>query len=147
MPAGNDNQTPRKGATRKNAFCSFCRKSYRDVGPLVEGPGDVYICGECIELCQSILEQEQRRRGPTKQLFSRIPTPRELVTKMDEYVIGQDWVKRVLGVAVHNHYKRLSHGQEGSDVEIDPVQHADGAEALLDARKPEQCHARASLRI
>ena len=119
MPAGNDNQTPRKGATRKNAFCSFCRKSYRDVGPLVEGPGDVYICGECIELCQSILEQEQRRRGPTKQLFSRIPTPRELVTKMDEYVIGQDWVKRVLGVAVHNHYKRLSHGQEGSDVEID----------------------------
>jgi ATP-dependent Clp protease ATP-binding subunit ClpX len=119
MPAGNDNQTPRKGATRKNAFCSFCRKSYRDVGPLVEGPGDVYICGECIELCQSILEQEQRRRGPTKQLFSRIPTPRELVSKMDEYVIGQDLVKRVLGVAVHNHYKRLSHGQEGSDVEID----------------------------
>ncbi len=119
MPAGNDNQTPRKGATRKNAFCSFCRKSYRDVGPLVEGPGDVYICGECIELCQSILEQEQRRRGPVKQLFSRIPTPRELVGKMDEYVIGQDWVKRVLGVAVHNHYKRLTHGQEGSDVEID----------------------------
>jgi ATP-dependent Clp protease ATP-binding subunit ClpX len=119
MPAGNDNQSTRKGATRKNAFCSFCRKSYRDVGPLVEGPGDVYICGECIELCQSILEQEQRRRGPTKQLFSRIPTPRELVARMDEYVIGQDWVKRVLGVAVHNHYKRLSHGDGSKDVEID----------------------------
>ncbi len=119
MPAGNDNQTTRKGATRKNAFCSFCRKSYRDVGPLVEGPGDVYICGECIELCQSILDQEQRRRGPTKQLFSRIPTPRELVTRMDEYVIGQEWVKRVLSVAVHNHYKRLTLGWEDSDVEID----------------------------
>ena len=51
------------GGVKKNAFCSFCRKSYRDVGPLVEGPGDVYICGECIELCQSILEQERRRRG------------------------------------------------------------------------------------
>ena len=47
----------------RNAFCSFCRKSYRDVGPLVEGPGDVYICGECIELCQSIIDQEKRRRG------------------------------------------------------------------------------------
>lgn len=119
MPAGNDNQSTRKGTTRKNAYCSFCRKSYRDVGPLVEGPGDVYICAECIELCQSILEQEQRRRGPTKQLFSRIPTPRELVTRMDEYVIGQEWVKRVLSVAVHNHYKRLTLGWEDSDVEID----------------------------
>lgn len=119
MPAGNDNNNSRKSASRKNAYCSFCRKSYRDVGPLVEGPGDVFICGECIELCQSILDQEQRRRGPTKQLFSRIPTPRELMQKMDEYVIGQEWSKRVLSVAVHNHYKRLTHGSEGHEVEID----------------------------
>lgn len=120
MPAGNDTTTPgRRGATKKNAFCSFCRKSYRDVGPLVEGPGDVYICGECIELCQSILDQEQRRRGPTKQLFNRIPSPRELVEKMDDYVIGQNWAKKVLSVAVHNHYKRLSIGWENPEVEID----------------------------
>ena len=60
MPAGKDSSGGRRsGTTKKNAFCSFCRKSYRDVGPLVEGPGDVYICGECIDLCQSILEQEQ----------------------------------------------------------------------------------------
>ncbi len=118
MPAGNDT-TGRRGATKKNAFCSFCRKSYRDVGPLVEGPGDVYICGECIELCQSILDQEQRRRGPTKQLFNRIPAPRELVEKMDEYVIGQHWAKKVLSVAVHNHYKRLTLGYENPEVEID----------------------------
>ena len=118
MPGGND--IGRRGSsTKKNAFCSFCRKSYKDVGPLVEGPGDVYICGECIELCQSILEQEQRRRGPSKKLFGKIPTPREIVEKMDEYVIGQLIAKRVLGVAVHNHYKRLSLGWEGSDVEID----------------------------
>ncbi len=79
MPAGRDSGGGRRssGTTKKNAFCSFCRKSYRDVGPLVEGPGDVYICGECIDLCQSILEQEQRRRGSTKQLFKEIPTPRE----------------------------------------------------------------------
>ncbi len=71
--------TRRGGTTKKNAFCSFCRKSYRDVGPLVEGPGDVYICGECIELCQSILDQERKRRGTSKQLFTRIPSPREIV--------------------------------------------------------------------
>jgi ATP-dependent Clp protease ATP-binding subunit ClpX len=107
------------GTTKKNAFCSFCRKSYRDVGPLVEGPGDVYICGECIELCQSILEQERRRRGTTKQLFTKIPTPAEVVRHLDEYVIGQDRAKRVLAVAVHNHYKRLTLGNDSSDVEID----------------------------
>jgi len=120
MPAGNDSSGGRRtGTSKKNAHCSFCRKNYRDVGPLVEGPGDVYICGECIELCQSILEQEQRRRGPTKQLFTKIPTPREIVSRMDEYVIGQESAKKVLAVAVHNHYKRLSLDWEGGDVEID----------------------------
>jgi ATP-dependent Clp protease ATP-binding subunit ClpX len=121
MPAGKDLSGGRRGAstTKKNAFCSFCRKSYRDVGPLVEGPGDVYICGECIDLCQSILEQEQRRRGSTKPLFNRIPTPREIVAQIDQYVVGQQHSKKVLSVAVHNHYKRLSLGYEGSDVEIE----------------------------
>jgi ATP-dependent Clp protease ATP-binding subunit ClpX len=121
MPAGKELGGGRRGTstTKKNAFCSFCRKSYRDVGPLVEGPGDVYICGECIDLCQSILDQEQRRRGSTKPLFNRIPTPRELVAHLDQYVIGQNQTKRTLSVAVHNHYKRLALGHEGSDVEIE----------------------------
>ena len=121
MPVGKDVGGGRRGGstTKKNAFCSFCRKSYRDVGPLVEGPGDVYICGECIDLCQSILEQEKRRRGPAKNLFSEIPTPREIVRLLDEYVIGQHAAKKVLAVAVHNHYKRLALGWEGSDVEIE----------------------------
>ena len=121
MPSGRDVNAGRRGGgtTKKNAFCSFCRKSYRDVGPLVEGPGDVYICGECIELCQSILEQERRRRGTSKPLFSKVPTPREIVTQLDEYVIGQDHAKKVLAVAVHSHYKRLMLGAEGSDVEIE----------------------------
>jgi ATP-dependent Clp protease ATP-binding subunit ClpX len=126
MPSGRDINLGRRaggtgggGTTKKNAFCSFCRKSYRDVGPLVEGPGDVYICGECIELCQSILDQERRRRGSTKQLFTRIPSPREIVTQLDEYVIGQEHAKKVLAVAVHSHYKRLTLGAEASDVEVD----------------------------
>jgi ATP-dependent Clp protease ATP-binding subunit ClpX len=107
------------GTTKKNAFCSFCRKSYRDVGPLVEGPGDVYICGECIELCQSILDQERRRRGTTRQLFTKIPTPAEIVHQLDDYVIGQERAKKVLAVAVHTHYKRLTLASDSSDIEID----------------------------
>ena len=120
MPSGKDQGGDRRGSTtKKNAFCSFCRKSYRDVGPLVEGPGDVYICNECIELCQSILDQEQRRRGTPDQLFNKIPTPRSIVEQMDQYVIGQEQAKRVVAVAVHNHYKRLSMGWEGSGVEVE----------------------------
>jgi ATP-dependent Clp protease ATP-binding subunit ClpX len=121
MPAGKELGGGRRGGstTKKNAFCSFCRKSYRDVGPLVEGPGDVYICGECIDLCQSILEQEKRRRGPSKKLFNEIPTPREIVAQMDQYVVGQQASKKALAVAVHNHYKRLSLSWQGSDVEVE----------------------------
>lgn len=121
MPS-KENSSSRRGTSsnKKNAFCSFCRKSYRDVGPLVEGPGDVYICGECIELCQSILDQEQRRRGPSTSLFSDIPAPRKIVEHLDEYVIGQSSAKRVLAVAVHNHYKRLTSEWEGdAEVEIE----------------------------
>ncbi len=123
MPQGKDVVPGRRSVggsgsgntTRRNAFCSFCRKSYRDVGPLVEGPGDVYICGECIELCQSILDQEQKRK-PQKKLFNEIPSPRDIVTHLDEYVIGQTGTKRALAVAV----KRLSASWEGgNDVEIE----------------------------
>ncbi len=125
MPPSRDVTGGRRGGgtTKKNAFCSFCRKSYRDVGPLVEGPGDVYICGECIELCQSILDQERRRRGSSKQLFSRVPTPREIVGQLDEYVIGQDDAKKVLAVAVHTHYKRLMAGSEGTRRRNRQVEH------------------------
>ena len=121
MPSGTDITSGKRGSSgKKNANCSFCRKSYREVGPLVEGPDDVYICGECIELCQSILEQERRRRGSPKKLFSKIPTPREIVQYLEEYVIGQDRTKRVLAVALHNHYKRLTlHEELDNDVEID----------------------------
>ena len=104
----------------RNAFCSFCRKSYRDVGPLVEGPGDVYICGECVELCQSIIDQEKRRRGVTRTVASNIPSPRTVKEKLDQYVIGQGRAKKVLSVAVHNHFKRLGLGEEGhNEVEVD----------------------------
>ncbi|MGE5193037.1 MAG: ATP-dependent Clp protease ATP-binding subunit ClpX [Deltaproteobacteria bacterium] len=121
MPTGKDFTPGNRGSTgKKNANCSFCRKSYREVGPLVEGPGDVYICGECIELCQSILDQEKRRRGGTRPLFSKVPTPREIVEHLDAYVVGQSITKKILAVAVHNHYKRLMLSADAdNDVEIE----------------------------
>ena len=122
MPAGKDLGAGRRGTstTKKNAFCSFCRKSYRDVGPLVEGPGDVYICGECIELVpKSILDQENRRRGTTKPLFNRIPTPREIVSQLDQYVIGQSHSKKVFRSPFITTTSGCSLGFEGSDIEIE----------------------------
>src|SRR5260221_812017 len=114
-------KTPTGGSTgrNRNAFCSFCRKSYRDVGPLVEGPNDVYICGECVELCQSIIDQEKRRRGATKTLSASIPAPRTIKDKLDQYVIGQHRAKKVLSVAVHNHYKRLSLGEAAGRTDVE----------------------------
>jgi len=121
MPTGKDFTPGNRGSTgKKNANCSFCRKSYREVGPLVEGPGDVYICGECIELCQSILDQEKRRRGGSQKLFTKVPTPREIVENLDAYVVGQTVTKKILAVAVHNHYKRLMLSADTeNDVEIE----------------------------
>ncbi|MGF1583069.1 MAG: ATP-dependent Clp protease ATP-binding subunit ClpX [Gemmataceae bacterium] len=116
--SGSRKPTGSSGRNR-NAYCSFCRRSYREVGPLVEGPGDVYICGECIELCQSIIEQEKRRRGVSKGVLDDIPTPRNIKDRLDQYVIGQQRAKKVLSVAVHNHYKRLSLGDETGDVDLD----------------------------
>ena len=117
---GGRKPTAGSAGRNRNAFCSFCRKSYRDVGPLVEGPGDVYICGECIELCQSIIDQEKRRRGGSKALFTHIPTPRSIKERLDQYVTGQNRAKHALAVAVQNHYKRLSLADQGhGEVEVE----------------------------
>src|SRR5579883_1222050 len=111
---------PGTAGRNRNAYCSFCRRSHRDVGPLVEGPGDVYICGECIELCQSIIDQGKKRRGGPKTAAANIPSPRSIKEKLDAYVIGQQRAKKVLSVAVHNHYKRLSiESGARHDVEIE----------------------------
>ncbi len=118
---GGGRKPPGAAGRNRNAYCSFCRRSHRDVGPLVEGPGDVYICGECIDLCQSIIEQERKRRGTGKVVAAaNTPSPRSIKEKLDQYVIGQQRAKKVLSVAVHNHYKRLSLGDgTRSDVEVE----------------------------
>ena len=92
---------------RRVTTCSFCGKTSRDVGPMVEGPNDVYICSNCVDLCQNIFKQERRRVSADAPLFTEVPTPSEIKTFLDEYVIGQDEAKRPLSVAVRTHYKRL----------------------------------------
>ncbi len=98
------------GTTRKRGnACSFCGKSDREVGPIIEGPNDIYICGSCVDLCSHIVRQEKRKSGHEEPLFTTIPTPREITEVLDEYVIGQNYAKKSIAVAVHNHYKRLNH--------------------------------------
>src|SRR3982750_287513 len=92
--------------------CSFCGKSQRQVRKLIAGPG-VYICDECIELCNEIIDEEFS--GPEVLKEDDLPKPREINRILNEYVIGQDEAKRILAVAVYNHYKRISMGAEASD--------------------------------
>jgi ATP-dependent Clp protease ATP-binding subunit ClpX len=105
---------------RRLTTCSFCGKTSRDVGPMVEGPNDVYICSNCTDLCQNIFKQERRRVGGSTPLFSDIPAPRTIKEHLDQYVIGQEHAKRAISVAVHSHYKRLmSLEREESGIELD----------------------------
>jgi ATP-dependent Clp protease ATP-binding subunit ClpX len=107
------------GGGRKNHTCSFCNRSSEEVGPIVEGPNGVYICGNCVDLCHNIIRQEQRRASQAKPLFTAIPKPREIKEFLDQYVIGQESAKRVMSVAVHNHYKRLTHADSEHDDEVE----------------------------
>jgi len=104
------------GSDSKNTlYCSFCGKSQHEVRKLIAGP-TVFICDECVELCMDIIREEHK----TTLVKSRdgVPTPQDICAVLDDYVIGQRHAKRVLSVAVHNHYKRLAHGAKSSDVEL-----------------------------
>src|SRR4051812_49685311 len=106
---GGSNQPPGGGFRgRRVTTCSFCGKSSRDVGPMVEGPSDVYICANCVDLAHNIIRQEKRKMTSSAPLFTSIPSPRQINEFMDQYVVGQMYAKKALSVAVHNHYKRLS---------------------------------------
>ena len=108
------------GHNKGSNDCSFCGKGESEIGPLIEGPNDVYICGSCVDLCSTIIQQEQRKLVRPKSLSGDIPTPREIKEHLDNYVIGQNRAKKSLAVAVHNHYKRLNHTEsEDDDVEIE----------------------------
>ncbi|MBN8502240.1 MAG: ATP-dependent Clp protease ATP-binding subunit ClpX, partial [Sphingomonadales bacterium] len=104
----------KKSGTEKLLYCSFCGKSQHEVKKLIAGPS-VFICDECIELCNEIVRDEIAGDQVGKGAKSELPTPREISGLLDQYVIGQDQAKRILSVAVYNHYKRLRHFGKASD--------------------------------
>jgi ATP-dependent Clp protease ATP-binding subunit ClpX len=104
---------------KAGSICSFCGRSHRDAGPMVEGPSDVFICSSCVELCHNIITQERRRSSATKPRFASIPTPRQIKEYLDEYVVGQEHAKKSIAVAVHNHYKRLLIADSDDSIELD----------------------------
>ncbi|MCF6292334.1 MAG: ATP-dependent Clp protease ATP-binding subunit ClpX [Robiginitomaculum sp.] len=101
--------------SKSTLYCSFCGKSQHEVRKLIAGP-TVFICDECVELCMDIIREEAK--GSLVKSQEGVPTPREICDVLDDYVIGQANAKRVLSVAVHNHYKRLNHAATNSDVEL-----------------------------
>ena len=107
---------------RTQYHCSFCGKSRDQVRRLIAGPGSVYICDECIELCREIIEEESGGASPQPaakpSVVDAVPSPREIHEHLDGYVIGQDAAKKVLSVAVYNHYKRINAGTD-DDVELE----------------------------
>src|SRR5687768_9240160 len=113
-PPNNPNNPPAGGFRgRRVTTCSFCGKSSRDVGPMVEGPSDVYICANCVDLAHNIIRQEKRKLTSAQPLFTSIPSPRQIKDYLDQHVVGQEYAKKALSVAVHNHYKRLSQTEQG----------------------------------
>ena len=116
--------TKSSGSDSKNTlYCSFCGKSQHEVRKLIAGP-TVFICDECVELCMDIIREEHK----TTLVKSRdgVPGPRDICKVLDDYVIGQDHAKRVLSVAVHNHYKRLAHGAQEQRRRAGQVEHPAG---------------------
>ncbi len=103
------------GDAKSTLYCSFCGKSQHEVKKLIAGP-TVFICDECVELCNDIIREESK--SALVRTRDGVPTPREICDVLDDYVIGQATAKRVLSVAVHNHFKRLAHGAKGADVEL-----------------------------
>lgn len=104
------------GNSKNTLYCSFCGKSQHEVRKLIAGP-TVFICDECVELCMDIIREENK--SSMVKSGEGIPAPQEIMSVLDDYVIGQDHAKRVLSVAVHNHYKRLNHASQDKEQDVE----------------------------
>ncbi len=100
--------------------CSFCKRTQEEVNRLIAGPDQVFICDECVDLCRDILEEDNSAQTATEFQLNRIPSPKEIYERLNEWVVGQDWAKKVLSVAVYNHYKRTnrSKSKKADEVEL-----------------------------
>ena len=108
----------RSRSSRASYRCSFCGKTQDQVRRLISGSAGVYICNECVNLCRDIIDEEQSQTPSPRALAGRIPTPERLFHLLSDYVIGQDRAKKVVSVAVYNHYKRVAAGASGDDFEL-----------------------------
>src|SRR3990170_7941360 len=110
---------PAKGSgSRVNYNCSFCGKNQDQVRRLIAGPGAVYICDECVDLCREIIQEDSSATVKPKAPLQRIPPPKLIYQQLSEYVVGQEQAKKVLSVAVYNHYKRIG-AQRARDVDLE----------------------------
>ncbi len=118
MPPKSTSGSGGSGTNRVTYNCSFCGKNQDQVRRLIAGPGAVYICDECVELCREIIQEDSGTQVKPKTPLQRIPPPKSIYSQLSEYVIGQEQSKKVLSVAVYNHYKRIG-AQPGREVELE----------------------------